>query len=170
MHFLEPYDPDWPERASVEADLWAAHLGQALIACHHIGSTSVPDLTAKPVIDLLVEVSSHTHLKAAAPRLVAQGYEDMGPFGLPGRLYFRKSASDGTRLVQVHAYETGDPSLARHLAFRDLLRSDQTVRAGYADIKRRADAASDGDINRYMDLKDPWIAKHEAIALRRYDH
>lgn len=167
MNFLHEPDPDWPLRAATEIKLWHDALGPTLLVCHHIGSTSVPGLVAKPIIDLLPVVTSLDALRNATPKLVAAGYEAMGPFGLAGRLYFRKSARDGTRLIQAHAYEVGDLSIARHLAFRDMLRVDPHHRAAYDALKRDADARSGGDINTYMDLKDPWIKTHEAIALQR---
>lgn len=168
MHFLKDADPHWPTRAAEEIAIWSNVLGNTLIACHHIGSTSVPDLAAKPVIDLLPVVTSLSALSANAPALVTKGYEAMGAFGLKGRLYFRKSTPTGTRLIQAHAYAEDDPSITRHLAFRDLLRADTAIRQSYEDIKRHADLSCKGDINTYMDLKDPWIKKHEQIALHRF--
>ena len=168
MHFIEDADPHWPTRAAAEIAIWSDVLGDALIACHHIGSTSVPNLAAKPVIDLLPVVTSRGALSAQTSALVAKGYEAMGAFGLEGRLYFRKSTPTGTRLIQAHAFAEGDPAITRHLAFRDLLRADPVIRQSYENIKRHADRTSKGDINAYMDLKDPWIKQHEHIALHRF--
>lgn len=168
MNFLRDPDPDWAIRAAVEIELWSGILGAGLLASHHIGSTSVPDLAAKPVIDLLPVVASLGDVQGAVPALSKSGYEAMGAFGLEGRLYFRKTAPDGVRLVQAHVYADGDPSIARHVAFRDMLRADPEIRQAYEDVKRHADTNCNGDINTYMDLKDPWIKENEQIALARY--
>lgn len=165
MHLLCEPDPKWRDLAAVEAQLWTTLIGPALIACHHIGSTSVPDLAAKPVIDLLPVITSAAAFLPQSAALTTAGYEAMGAFGLQGRLYFRKNAPDGTRMIQAHVYVQGDPSITRHIAFRDLLRADVNVRQSYDAMKRRADTDSKGDIHRYMDIKDPWITKYERIAL-----
>ena len=167
MALLAPPDPNWPLLADAEGAVWRKALSVELIAIHHIGSTAVANLPAKPIIDLLPVASTLAALDRATPSLVAAGYEAMGPFGLHGRRYFRKSSPEGQRLIHAHAYAAGDPSIDRHLAFRDLLRRDPDIRAAYAEVKRAADAASGGDINRYMDLKDSFIKTHEALALRR---
>ena len=164
-HFLHAPDPSWPDTAAKAAALWQDALGAQFIACHHIGSTAVPNLAAKPIIDLMPVATSLKALDQARPALTAAGYEAMGEFGLPGRRYFRLSGESGTRLIHAHAYAQGDRAIARHLAFRNLLRQDAQTRAAYQDLKTRADAASSGDMTRYMDLKDSFIKTHEAQAL-----
>ena len=166
MAFLSPADAAWPEQAKLEIARWRAALGSTLIDCYHIGSTSVPDLMAKPVLDLLPVVTSVTDLDATSHVITALGYEAMGEFSLPGRRYFRKNAPDGTRMFQAHAYAIGDPSVRRHLAFRDLLRNNPTVRDAYQTVKVNADKTARGDIERYIALKNDFIKTHEAIALQ----
>ncbi len=161
-------DPAWPARAQKEIARWADVLGPILLACHHIGSTSVPGLAAKPILDLLPVVGDLAALDAATPRLIGAGYEALGTFGLPGRRYFRRSGPDGTRLIHAHAYAMGDPAIARHLAFRDLLLTDPDTCAAYEKVKRSADAAAQGDISRYMQLKDTFVKEAEARALARF--
>ncbi len=165
MGLLAAPDPAWAEQAEAAKAVWRQALGADFVACHHIGSTSVPDLPAKPIIDLLPVATSLSALDKATDNLIAQGYEAMGPFGLPGRRYFRKSAPTGQRLIHAHAYAARDPAIARHLAFRNLLRSDPDIRAAYAGVKRQADQHANGDMTIYMDLKDPFIKTHEGIAL-----
>ena len=166
--FLRDPDPSWTDRAAHEIAVWQDALGTALVACHHIGSTAVPDLAAKPILDLLPVVTDLDALTDATPTLVARGYEAMGAFGLPGRRYFRKSGPDDVRRVHAHAYASGDPAIARHLAFRDILRDDAATRLAYEQVKRAADVAACGDVDRYMDLKDSFIKANEARALSRY--
>ncbi|MEL6959565.1 MAG: GrpB family protein [Pseudomonadota bacterium] len=165
MSLLSPPDHSWPAQAEAAIDNLTKTLGPVLLACHHIGSTSVPGLPAKPILDLLPVVTDHATLDAHSNALLALGYEALGPFGLPGRRYFRNSAADGTRLIHAHAYEAGHPDIIRHLAFRDLLRQEPDLRHSYAEIKREADAQAGGDMARYMEYKDAFIKTHEARAV-----
>lgn len=128
------YDPAWPAAYMDEAARLVAALGPALVALHHIGSTTVPGLRAKPIIDLLAEGTSLAAVDRAAPQIVALGYEAMGAFGIQGRRYFRKTDAAG-RTHHLHAFEAGSPHVHRHLAFRDYLRAHPQEAAAYAALK-----------------------------------
>ena len=86
---------------------------------HHIGSTAIPGIFAKPIIDLLLEVGNIGELDDRSSFMGELGYEAMGEFGIPGRRYDRKNNASGIRTHQVHAYESGSPEVERHIAFRD---------------------------------------------------
>src|SRR3954469_1722459 len=101
-------DPAWPAAFAAEAGRIRPALGPVYVAIHHVGSTSVPELAAKPGIDMLLEVESLDALDAAADAVEGLGYEGLGEFGLAGRRYFRKQSPAGVRTHHVHAYETGD--------------------------------------------------------------
>jgi len=164
MH-LAVHDPDWPVRAAAEAQRWRDDLAPGLIAAHHIGSTSVSGLSAKPILDLLPVFASARAADAAAGPLRARGYECLGAFGLPGRRYARlDDPGTGARLVQAHGYVAGHPDIARHLAFRDALRADPALAAEYQAIKAQC-AARHGFGAEYSACKGPWIARVEARAL-----
>lgn len=160
-----PYDLAWATAAEAEAARWRGALGDAFIACHHIGSTAVPGLSAKPIIDLIPVASDLAALDTARPAIEALGYEWMGEFGLPGRRYCRLTR-DGARLFHAHAYAAGSPEITRHLAFRDYLRTNDSIRDEYAALKARC-AAQSTDMEQYCDCKDAWIKIHEAAALDR---
>lgn len=160
---VAPYDPHWPELFANESQLIQDCLAPSIAAIHHIGSTSVAGLAAKPIIDILLDVPSLTALDAASPRLESLGYEAMGEFGIPRRRYFRKGIARRTH--QVHAFASGDSHLQRHLAFRDYLRAHPAIAAGYAKLKL-ALAASCSSMDDYCEGKDPFIKHHEALALR----
>ncbi len=166
MTFLAAPDPSWPMQAKSEIERWQDVLGPKLIAAFHIGSTAVPGLVAKPIIDLLPVVESLEKLDALNPAITALGYEAMGTYGISGRRYFRKSAANGRRLIHAHAFAIGDPAIRRHVAFRDLLRSDPDISAAYQTVKIAADIAADGDMDLYINLKDGFIQMHEALALQ----
>ncbi|MDU8926543.1 GrpB family protein [Alisedimentitalea sp. MJ-SS2] len=162
---LTPYNPLWPKQAEVLIKELTDLLGSACIEIHHIGSTSVRGLTAKPVIDLLPVVTSHAALDAKRPALESAGFEWMGNFGLPGRTYLHRDHACGTRQVQAHCYEQGSAEIKRHLAFRDLLRRDSHVRAAYGATKARCLGEHPNDHAAYGACKSALIDTLEARAL-----
>ena len=166
MIALVPYDPRWPDAAAQEIDRWHAAIGPALVACHHIGSTAVPGLLAKPIIDLLPLFSDAAAADAARAEFEAMGYEWMGAFGLPRRRYARRDDPEtGQRRFHAHGYASGDSEALRHLAFRDLLRAEPATRDAYAAIKTDC-ARKSTDREAYGACKSGWICKTEARALR----
>lgn len=159
-----PYDPRWPaafERAAREV---AEALGDSLVVIHHIGSTSIPGIHAKPVIDMLA-VADLKRVDASAERMRAIGYEVMGEFGIDGRRYFRRDNAAGVRTEHVHAFAADSRHVRRHLAFRDFLRAHAGIAQEYAQLKQRLAAAHPFDIEAYMDGKDAFIHETEARAL-----
>ncbi|NRB00170.1 MAG: GrpB family protein [Rhodobacteraceae bacterium] len=163
---IAPYDPGWPARAELEIVRWQEQLGDALVACHHIGSTAVPGLDAKPIIDVLSEFVDETAMDGARTTIEGMGYEWLGAFGLPRRRYCRRNDSKtGARRVQAHGYVSGDTEIRRHLAFRDLLRKEPQTRDAYAAVKRRC-AQTSPDGASYGACKSGWITETEARALK----
>jgi GrpB-like predicted nucleotidyltransferase (UPF0157 family) len=161
-----PYDARWPrefERARAEV---ATAMGDRLAAIHHIGSTSIPGIHAKPIIDMLAVVVDLEAIDARSGQMRSLGYEVMGEFGIAGRRYFRRSDSAGVRTHHVHAFVEGSPHILRHLAFRDYLRAHPDPRDRYAALKQKLAAAHPRDIEAYMDGKDAFIRQIEAEALR----
>lgn len=161
--FVVPHDPNWSALFKKEATALSALLP---ITLHHIGSTSIPGILAKPIIDLLGEVSDLTLVETATADIEALGYEAMGTFGLPGRRYFRKINAAGTRTHHLHIYQSGNPDLTRHLAFRDYLRARPDVAAEYSALKAKLVAQESFSNQAYMDGKDPFIKRVEAEGLR----
>lgn len=160
-----PYNPRWPELFKQEAEKIRSVLGDLLIEIHHIGSTSVPNLPAKPVIDILPIVRDIVLVDAFNPQFEAIGYEPMGENGIPGRRYFRKG---GVYHRSHHLHIFGEDNLLginRHLAFRDYLRTHPEVAAAYAALKQKLAQQFPDDIIAYSDGKDAFIKRHEAIAL-----
>ena len=160
-----PYDPRWPEAFAAEAGAVATALGGNLLEIHHIGSTAIAGIHAKPVIDLLAVVSDLALLDRDAPRMAALRYEVMGEFGITGRRYFRRNNAAGQRTHQVHAFQSGSPNVARHLAFRDFMRAHPALAAHYGELKQRLAEAFPNDVEAYMDGKDGFIKEMQAKAL-----
>lgn len=159
------HDPDWPARFDAEAERIAMAAGAAMARLHHIGSTSIPGIAAKPVIDMLLEATSLASLDRQTPSLEALGYEAMGAFGIPGRLYFRRDDANGVRTHQLHAFAAGVPDALRHLAFRDYMRAHRAVADEYGALKQRLAEAHPLDMAAYIDGKDAFVREHERRAL-----
>jgi GrpB-like predicted nucleotidyltransferase (UPF0157 family) len=160
-----PYDPSWPAAFSRSSAQVAAAMGSNLLAIHHIGSTSIPGMHAKPVIDMLAVVADIAAVDRRATHMESLGYETMGEFGIPARRYFRRDNPAGVRTDQVHTFQQGSPDVDRHLAFRDFMRTHPAPAGQYAAIKRRLADAHPHDIQAYMDGKDAFIKEMETQAL-----
>lgn len=126
-------DPAWPQVFAEEVERLRALLGDVAVRIEHIGSTSVPDLPAKPIIDVDVEVADTTDEAAYVPALERVGY----------RLVLREPWWNGHRMLlginggsHVHVFPVGAPEVLRHLLFRDWLRTHPEDRALYARAKR----------------------------------
>ncbi len=159
-----PYDPNWKKAYEKEKEALVDNLGELIYKIHHIGSTSIKGLAAKPIIDILLEVQSLTTLDNASSAFQSLGYEIMGEFGIKGRRYYRKG--DANRTHQVHAYEAGDANVKRHIAFRDYLVANPAVMHKYEKLKIRLANEYGNDIERYCDGKDSFVKYHEARALQ----
>ncbi len=161
-----PYNPQWPELFESEARLLRSALPQISFLAHHIGSTSVPGLMAKPIIDILLEVDNLVDLDAYSTSMEQIGYEVMGEYGIAGRRYFRKGGHNRTH--HLHAFQKGDVHIERHLAFRDYLRAHDEIAKEYGNLKQTIAQNSKHSIKSYVDQKDPFIKKHEEKALAWY--
>jgi GrpB-like predicted nucleotidyltransferase (UPF0157 family) len=156
------YDPRWPARFAELRDRLAAAVGPLAVGIEHVGSTAVPGLAAKPIIDLDVVVATPGDLPAVAERLRPLGYRHEGDLGVPGRDAF--AAPPGSPPHHLYVCPLGSPALARHLALRDLLRADPEAAAAYADLKRTLAARFRHDRAAYTDAKTPFI---DALLARR---
>jgi GrpB-like predicted nucleotidyltransferase (UPF0157 family) len=163
--YVVPYDPSWSAEFIAEAARIRLAVGDLVVAVHHIGSTSIPGIFAKPVIDILLEVYNIQTLDARSAALVELGYEAKGEFGIPGRRYFRRDSAMETRTHQIHAFEAGNPGNERHLAFRDYMIAHPAIAQQYSLLKQQLAAAHPEDIEAYMAGKDSFIKEHEAKAI-----
>jgi GrpB-like predicted nucleotidyltransferase (UPF0157 family) len=146
--------------------LVARCLGKNVVATHHIGSTSIPGIFAKPIIDILVEVADIATVDSCNEAMELAGYVSMGEFGIPGRRYFRKDDANGVRSHYVHAFQSGDPELARHLGFRDFMLAHPDIAREYSDLKRALALVHPNDIDAYVDGKDAFIKRVDERAAR----
>jgi len=165
-HLVEfvSHRPQWAEMFKGEAVLLQELFGPQLVAIHHVGSTSVPGLKAKPIIDLLLEVSDIKQVNHFNEPMRQLGYEVMGEYGLPRRRYFRKDV-DGRRKYHVHAWQSGDIEIERHLAFRDYLIAHPAHAEAYGNLKEKLAARFAGDREQYISGKDAFCKETEKWAL-----
>jgi GrpB-like predicted nucleotidyltransferase (UPF0157 family) len=148
------YDPAWPARFEVMRDRLARALGPTAIRIDHVGSTSVPGLAAKPIIDIQVSVPDVADAAAFTEAIEAQGFASR--MIEPGHHYFRPPPGL-PRDYQVHVCTTGGDWEWRHLLFRDYLRADPETRAAYEALKRDLAMRFTHDRIGYNDAKGPFI-------------
>lgn len=144
------YDPAWPRWfEALRSTIWAA-VADVATSVEHVGSTAVPGLAAKPVIDIDVVVPSH-HLAAAITRLATLGYEHQGDRGIPQRESFRRPPASLPH--HLYACPIGSPALANHIAVRDYLRANPAAAHAYGDLKKRLALQYSEDAAGYVEGK-----------------
>jgi GrpB-like predicted nucleotidyltransferase (UPF0157 family)/pimeloyl-ACP methyl ester carboxylesterase len=150
-------DPAWPAAFAAERDAIAGALGHRLIAVEHIGSTAVPGLRAKPVVDVLVGIDDLAGADDVVARLEAIGYAAWGEDPAPDRRFLLRAA-DGVRRFHVHVAARGSAFWRDHVAFRDALRADAALRDRYAARKAELAAAHRDDREAYTSGKGDFVA------------
>ena len=165
---IVPYSATWPEGAKREIELIAHALGTVIHGVHHIGSTAIPGLAAKPIFDLMPVVADISLIDDAAPALERLGYRSWGELGIPSRRYFTRDTDAGTRFVQLHCFPQDSPHVERHLAFRNYLRAHNDIASAYQSEKQRCCDLHPSDSHSYSDCKADWIIRVEGEALLWY--
>jgi GrpB-like predicted nucleotidyltransferase (UPF0157 family) len=165
---IDPYNPDWPNQARLLANQLKQALNENLLIVEHIGSTSIPGLSAKPVIDLIPIVKDLTTLDTQQQLIKDLGYQWFGEFGIMGRRFCSLTSPAGKRLVHLHFFQKDAENIRRHLAFRDYLRAHPPIAKDYEQEKKRAAALHPNDSLAYNDEKAAWVQKHEKEALAWY--
>lgn len=161
MITIAGYDPVWPVRFAAEAAELHRALGAAALRIEHVGSTSVPGLAAKPVIDIQISVSSLADRRFFNEALDSLGYVhvDLGDFDRVYPFYTKPAAWPGTH--HVHLCAAGSPQEREHLAFRDYLRAHSDAAAEYLSLKRKLAAQHHG---RTMESREQYsLAKSDFV-------
>lgn len=158
---IHDYDTNWPKKFETHARIIAGALGDSALRIEHIGSTSVPGLGAKPIIDILVVVHDSTDESTYLPQLEAVGYvlRVREPDWNEHRM-FKTPEQD----VHVHIYSAGCPEIQRNLLFRDRLRQNIDDRRRYEQTKRALAAKEWPDMNAYADAKTEVIESIIAVS------
>lgn len=153
---VHPYSTDWPHAfARIHAHVWPV-VQHASMHLEHVGSTSVPGLSAKPIIDACIVVASRRDIPFVVKALATIGYEHRGDLGVPDREAFRPPASD---LPKHHLYAShrGSTSLRNHLGVRDYLRTHPDAVREYGALKSSLAAQFPDDIDQYIAGKTEFI-------------
>lgn len=157
----------WAQMFKDESYLIKGILGDELVDIHHIGSTSVSGLKAKPIIDIMPVVKSIEKVDLFNKQMEQLGYEPMGEFGIKGRRYFRKGTANRTH--QIHVFQLDNQlDINRHLAVRDYLRTHPGDAKQYGDLKEDLAKKFPNDILSYGNGKDSFVKELERKALVWY--
>jgi GrpB-like predicted nucleotidyltransferase (UPF0157 family) len=148
--FLAVYDPDWPRLFGREADRLRSALGDEALRIEHVGSTSVPGLTAKPIVDILLVVPDSADEPRYVPQLVAAGY--VLKIREPEWFEHRMFRGPDT-LINLHVFGRGAAEVERLLRFRDRLRGDEAARDRYARAKQELARRTWRHVQDYADAK-----------------
>lgn len=149
------YDPTWPEVFERLRATIAPVVGDLAVAIEHVGSTAVPGLAAKPVIDLDVVVRAPSDVPMVVARLATLGYDHLGDLGVAGREAFRPP--DGSPPHHLYVCRSGGPALENHLALRDRLRRQPELAAAYGALKKRLAQRFPHDIDGYVVAKTDFV-------------
>jgi len=163
------YDPEWPAWFAAVCDqVWPA-VAELAVRIDHVGSTSVPGLAAKPIIDMDIVVASSDRIEPVIERLATIGYRWRGDLGVVGREAFERRPDRSPELPPHHLYLVVEDNRAHldHWLLRDLLRADPEAREQYAAIKRHSAATADNDLEAYGVTKSALIT--DLLARARAD-
>jgi GrpB-like predicted nucleotidyltransferase (UPF0157 family) len=148
---LSPFTNTWKQRFEEESSINSKILGSNLLEIHHIGSTSIPGIFSKPIIDILSVVSKLTEVDLIKHEFTKRGYLYRGEFGIPGRRYIVGLGPNGIdHYVHIHIFQYGDPEITRHLFFRNFLYSNPDVAKEYENLKFRLRDEYEFDKSKYQ--------------------
>ncbi len=150
-----PYSPNWKKQFEVEKQVLMRIFGKEAVAVHHIGSTAIEGMSAKPVIDILIEVNSIVAAAKYVGEMRAQGYVFLGENGISGRAFFIKGGEQRTH--HVHIFQAGNSEVARHLLFRDYLRNHLVAAQQYSELKQALAQKYPTNIEAYIEGKNDFI-------------
>lgn len=153
---LVPYSADWPRQFDEEKKLLSEAMGTLCLTIEHIGSTAIPGIEAKPIIDIAAMISSLEDVDKCVEVLTKAGYEYKGEYGLPGRHFFVKGAPVTHHL---HVVASGSDHWDSWLFFRDHLRAETDISKAYADIKHELAESYAQDRNAYTRNKGDFIVR-----------
>lgn len=150
-----PYQSKWKEDFKKEADSIKQILEEEIVELHHIGSTSIPNMFAKPIIDILISVRDITAIDSYNDKLNQLGYIAKGEFGIEGRRFFLKGLYDRTH--HIHIFQQGNPEIIRHINFRDYMMAHPNEAKEYEELKKKLAIQFRYDIEGYCNGKDKFI-------------
>lgn len=152
-----PYDPAWEAHFRQIAEELKQLLGDLTLAVEHVGSTSVPGLAAKPIIDMDVVIQDYSVFSQVVQLLESGGYYYEGDLGIAGREAFAYTGKEHLQKHHLYVCPSDSKELRRHLTFRDHLRKSREAAAEYERIKIKAARQFPDSIEDYLQAKSPFI-------------
>ena len=159
-----PYRFEWQDQFSAAAAQLLPVFGKRLVGIHHIGSTSIAGICAKPIIDMLVEVQDISFVDNQDAAMEVLGYEVKGEYGIVGRRYFRKNDERGRRTHHLHVFGAGSSEVVRHLGFRDFMMAHPLWAQRYSELKMRLATEFAHSPKHYISGKDSFIKHIDHLA------
>jgi GrpB-like predicted nucleotidyltransferase (UPF0157 family) len=160
---LVPHNPEWSQQADQEINRFLEGLSFPIIGIYHIGSTSIPDIKAKPILDFVMEVEDLEDVLGALAEIEALGYQNKGEFGIPGRQFFTRD-TDGERSHHLHVFQKGHPDIERHTIFRDFLRANPDAAREYEKLKEKLAKRFPKQSGDYTAAKSDFILSMDEVA------
>ncbi len=164
---IAEYDPAWPRAFACEAEAILGACRTWVTTIHHVGSTSVPGLAAKPILDIVPVAASPAMCAESISGMTELGYRSRGENGIPGRFYFDKVV-EGRTVVHAHMFPEGHTDVRNHLVFRDYLRTHPDAAREYEELKRKLASKHRDNRKAYTEAKAEFI--NETLSAAGGDH
>ena len=161
-----PYDCNWANHFLIEATRLEKLFKENFSAIHHIGSTSIPDMPAKPTIDIVLAVKDIAKVDKLNPEMQKLGYEAWGEYNIPGRRFFVKG--ENKRSHHVHVFQQGSPDITRHILFRDYFIANPVDAKEYSKLKIELAEKFRHNRRAYVVGKQEFVKRLEAKALKSF--
>lgn len=156
-----PYNSAWEQKFEDEAKKIKKIFEEIFVDIYHIGSTAVPRVKAKPIIDILVEVKDINKVDSYNKQMEELSYVALGEYGIPKRRFFQKGGNNRTH--HVHIFEQASPQIKRYIDFRDYLISNLKVAREYSLLKEKLAEKYRYDIDKYQEGKESFIKKIDKL-------
>ena len=160
---LVPHNPEWSQLADEESRRILECISIPVIGIYHIGSTSVPGIKAKPILDFVLEVEDMEAFIKESGNLEKLRYVSKGEYGIPGRQFFTKDTL-GERTHHLHVFQQGHQDIERHLVFRDFLRSNLEAAKEYENLKEKLAKRFPKKSDMYTEAKSDFILSMDEVA------
>ena len=159
---VKPYKKEWQIRYRREKEKLEKLFKEIIVDIHHIGSTAIPNIKAKPIIDIMLVVDDIEKVGKYNEQMISLGYKPKGEFGIENRRFFPKGGN--CRTFHVHVFQKGDQEVERHLNFRDYMRAHPQQAQKYSELKEELANKFPEDIDNYIEGKNGFIKEIDNIA------
>ena len=161
-----PFCKQWAMMFAEEAEKLKRVFGKECLRIYHIGSTAIPGMSAKPIVDIMIEVHDIDHVDSYNDAMAVLCYQAMGENGIPKRRFFQKGGDERTH--HVHVFPTGSEHIARHIAFKEYMIAHPEKARAYSRLKEGLAKQFPDDIEAYIKGKDEFVREIEKKALAWY--